>query len=74
MKYRFDLIYQNKLMKQVSELMGKLDLDIGEAGIKETCTLTTSEEREVSFLKDLLTQAFESAECTILHIEGGKVE
>lgn len=73
-KYRFEILYQNKSMKQVSEFMRKCDLDLGDICINETYEMTTSKERDIQEIKGLLYQAFEAAECEILKIEGGKVE
>lgn len=74
MKYRFEIIYQNKYMKEACELMRKMDCDIGEAGFRETIILTSKNDKSISEIKELLKQAYQSADCILLHIEGGKVE
>ena len=73
MKYRFQITYQPEYFKKASELMRKLDLDVDEVALKEVITFT-ADNKEVSFFKEKLKEAFESGNMTILHIEGGKVE
>lgn len=73
-KYRFTILYQNKNMRIASDFMKNCDMNIGEICTEETYELTAEKERDVGFLKILLQQAFEYAECKILKIEGGKYE
>ena len=72
-KYRFTLTYQTKYFKRASELMKKLDLDIGEMGIEETFEFKC-DEKPIDIIKGNLKNSFECAEMTILEIEGGKIE
>lgn len=55
--------------------MQKLDLHTGDICHKEEFTFKYSkEEKPIEYFKDLFRQAFDSIECTIIHIEGGKIE
>ena len=73
--YRFEIIYQSPLMKQVSDFMKKLDLGEQEFCIRETIHFQYSkEEKPVAYFKDLIKQALEACDCKLLDIEGGKIE
>lgn len=74
MKYRFEIIYANKWMKQASEFLSQCDLQIVGVGIKETMTFTSKNDLPIDLVKQKFKEAFESCECEILRIEGGKVE
>lgn len=74
MKYRFEVIYQNKWVKQASEFLDKCDLGIGDVGVEEVMTFTSKKDLEISELKEIIKKAYQSCECQLLHIEGGKVE
>ena len=74
-KYRFDITYQTKQLKQVSDFMKACDLGEGEICLKETYGFNyTSEEKPIAYFKGLLTQAIESIGGRVLQIEGGKIE
>lgn len=74
MKYRFEIIYQTKWIKQASDFMSKCDLGVGEIGIKETITFQSQKDLIISDIKEKINQAMNESECKLLHIEGGKVE
>ncbi len=42
--------------------------------IQETYELVHKDEVEVSYLKELITQSMEKADCKVYKIEGGKYE
>jgi len=73
--YRFEIIYQSKNLKDVSDFMSKLDLGTGEIGIYETITFQyTKEEKPISYFKELIKKAYEELGCVVLKIKGGKIE
>lgn len=72
-KYRFEITYQTEQMIHVSVLLRKLDLQIDEVGLKEVMTFSAND-REVSVYKEVIIQAYVSAGCCVLNIEGGKIE
>lgn len=74
MKYRFEVVYRTEYMKKASELLKKLDLDIGDVGIKECFVFTSKNDVPVSEVKEQIKKAFESCYIELLHIEGGKIE
>ncbi len=74
MKYRFEVIYRNKYMKEASRLLKKMDLDIGDVGISQVFTFTSKIDNEVSKIKEDLKKVFLDCDLEILHIEGGKLE
>lgn len=74
MKYRFEIIYQNLYMKESSNFLRSFDLGDIEFGTKEIMTFSSKKDLKIEDLKKLINEAYESYECTILHIEGGKVE
>ena len=71
--YRFEITYSSKNVQEVSRLMKRLDLGDKEFAVCETYILKTSEENTIEKIKQLLTLAFESQDCKVWHIEGGKV-
>jgi hypothetical protein len=77
-KYMFEITYQTKKQKIVSELMRKLDFDCGEIAIKDTIYVsffhTSANDPSIEKFKVDLREAFESVDCTILEIEGGCIE
>jgi hypothetical protein len=73
MKYRFQITYQPEYFKKASELLRKLDLSMDEVALQEVITFT-ADDKEVSFIKEKLRQAFENGNLTVLHMEGGKIE
>lgn len=75
LKYRFDILYQTKQLKQVNDFMNTLDLGMDSICLKETYAFNyTAEEKPISYFKDLITQAIKSCGGTVLKIEGGKIE
>jgi hypothetical protein len=72
--YRFKVIMQNNLLKNVSGMMRKLDLDIGEAGVEQKFQLTSKKDIPIPKVKQYLKTAIEACEMTVLHMEGGKIE
>lgn len=74
MKYRFEITYQNKYVKQASDFLRKCDLGIDAFGIKEIISFTSQKDIKISEIKEKIDQAYESCDCKILHIEGGKIE
>lgn len=74
MKYRFEILYQTQKLKQVSDFLANCDLNTGEMAMYEKIEITHKNDVEISYLKDLITQAYASAECKIVKIEGGKFE
>ena len=74
MKYRFEVIYQNKCIKEASRLMKTLDFDIGDVGIKQSFTFTSQKDTPICEIKQHIKKAFEYSELEIINIEGGKIE
>jgi hypothetical protein len=74
MKYRFEIYYANKNMQQVSRLMARLDLSMEGTAVKNVITFTAGKTLDIGQIKDLIAQAYESAECLVYTIEGGKIE
>lgn len=74
MKYRFQYIYQNKNLQKVSDFLKKCDLGDRQFGFKETIEFTSKNDIPIPILKETLKEAFEFADCTLLYIEGGKIE
>ncbi len=76
MRYRFEVTYQNPLFKDVSNLMRKCDMDMGEVCLVEVFNFKIKEglpDRPIEIIKKQLEEAFISAECTVFKIEGGKI-
>ena len=74
-KYRFEIWYQTKYMKQTSDFLSKCDLGTDCVCLKEVITFNyTKEEKPIDYFKGLIKQAMESGECTLVQIEGGKIE
>ena len=69
MRYRVDLVYRNKYIKEVNVLMNKLDLDVGEIGIKQAFTFTSNANKPVDVFRKAIIQAFESQELEILDLQ-----
>lgn len=74
MKYKFEIIYANKNMKQVTDFLNKCDLNIGKIGKVEVMTFNSENELSIKEVKETIKEAYESCECEVLNIEGGKVE
>lgn len=74
MKYRFEIIYQTKWIKEAGEFFKKCDLGFNDMGLKEIITCNSKNDLNVIEMKELIKNAYEYAECRLLHIEGGKVE
>jgi len=74
MKYRFEITYSTQHMKKACELMRKMDFSFEEIGFKHTIVFNCDAERSIEELKGTICQAYEFADCTVLHIEGGKIE
>jgi hypothetical protein len=74
-KYRFEVWYQTKNAKAVSDFLDKCDLGIVNVCLKEIIQFNyTKEEKPISYFKHLIQTAYESYECTVLDIRGGKME
>lgn len=74
-KYRFEIWYQTKNLRQIGYLLKTFDLGIDGLCTKDVITFVyTAEEKPISYFKELIKQAMESCERTVLKIEGGKVE
>lgn len=74
MKYRFEVHYMNKILKEVSNLMDKLDLGADLYAIKEIMTFTSKKNPSIQEIKETIIAAYQSCDCEVVHIEGGKVE
>lgn len=74
MKYRFEILHMSKFLKQVCELMKKMDLAMDGIAVKDVMTFTSRKDVSILEIKMKITEAYESLEHTVLHIEGGKVE
>lgn len=74
MKYKFEIVAQNKYVRKASDLLDKWDLGVGDIAFKEIMTFESKKDLEISEIKELIKQAYESCECKLLHIEGGKIE
>jgi|GEM_PF-3065536 len=74
MKYRFEIHYMNKLLKEIGEFMSKLDLCHNIYALKEIMTFTAQKQLSIKELKDLITEAYKSCDCEVINIEGGTVE
>lgn len=74
-KYRFEVLYQTQHLKQVSDLMQKLDLGMDEVCFRETIGFYyILEEKPISYFKQLIRQAMEASGNVLINIEGGKTE
>ncbi len=74
-KYRFEISYQNKNIRQVCEFMRKVDLDLGDIYLKEVYGFDyINDEKPIDYFKDLFRQAYETMDCNIINIKGGKIE
>lgn len=68
MKYRVDLVYRNKYMKQASEFLKKCDMDIGDVGIKETFTFSSQKCPTIEKVKEEVLKSFDGSDLEILDI------
>lgn len=72
MKARFEILYTNKSMKDVSNFMDKIDLGFGMLAQKETYEIKWSNEKtSVEKVKELIKEAFEALDCEVHEIKGG---
>lgn len=74
MKYRFEVHFMNKVFQKVSKLMRNLDMGSNIYSIKEIVTFTLEKSVSIQELKDLIVESYQSENCEVVHIEGGKVE
>lgn len=75
LKYRFEVWYQTKGLREVSEFLSKCDLGMDGMCIKDVITFSyTKEEKPVSYFKELIKMAMESCDCQLVQIVGGKIE
>lgn len=74
MKYRFEVTYQNKACKDLSNFMKKCDVDIGGISLSEVFTFTCVKDKPITLLKKDLVEAFFHSGLEVVHIEGGKIE
>jgi hypothetical protein len=73
-KYRFEAFLQDKIVKKVCEYMRKIDLEMGEVGCRAIFSFTSERDVPLDAMKEILTQAIEECEVTVVRIEGGKIE
>ncbi len=73
MKYYFTVMFQPKELKKVSELMKKLDLDMGQVGIEEKFTFSCPEDHSIEEVKEKIILCFNQCDCEVLKIEGGSI-
>lgn len=73
-KYRFDIAYQTKYLRQISDFLRKCDLGGDGFCFREIYEMVCNKDNDVNILKEVIKQAYENAECNILQIEGGKWE
>jgi hypothetical protein len=73
--YRFEVWYQTKNLRLISEFLQKCDLGMDGMCIKDVITFTyTREEQPIDYFKELIVQAMAACEGNVVHIEGGKIE
>lgn len=73
MKYRFEITYQTEYMMKASEWLRQMDLGTGEFAFQEVIEFN-GKDLEVSYVKEKLKWAFDSAGFKLFKIEGGKIE
>lgn len=73
-KFKFEVVYQTKYCKEVSNLLQKCDLNTGDICFVDTIILSCRKDNEISKIKESLKQCLEACECTVFRIEGGKIE
>ena len=74
MKYRFEILYQSRSGKYVSDFMNKCDVIVGDICVSDIVTFTSENRIDIGLIKKTLTQAYESTECKVFKIEGGTIE
>jgi hypothetical protein len=73
-KYRFEIIYENRYMKNARLWLRAMALGFEKIGIHETMSFTSEKDTPIERLKSVIKEAYESQECEVFHIEGGKIE
>ena len=71
---RFEITFASKSMKEVSDLIRRLDAIQGHICIKETVEITLEEYKDPQDVKELLREAYEKLGCTVYDIKGGQFE
>lgn len=74
MKYRFEVTYQPKYLREACKLMNRLDFPDFCVGLQTAFTFTSQKDLTIQQVKECIRIAFGSDDCTILHMEGGVVE
>jgi len=77
MKYRFEITYVPKYLKTANEFMRSCDIWKEGEGAAYQYIMTFSrkgDEKPIDWIKNNIKLAFESAECELILIEGGKIE
>lgn len=74
MKYRFEVTYANKMMLQVSKFINSFDIGTDSLTQKSVLNFSTKKEIPVPKLKEIIVNGYESADCKVFMILGGKVE
>ncbi len=73
-KYRFEILQCPELLDTVNQLMRKFDLISDGIALNEVMTFSSDKEAPLEEIKKLIIQAYEQAGCTVIRIQGGKVE
>jgi hypothetical protein len=74
MKYTFEVVYTTDKTREVITFLKNRDLNIGDAGIRERFSFTSSKDLSIDTIKEHLREALRLCDYEPLHIEGGKVE
>jgi hypothetical protein len=74
MKYRFEIEYHTKESREITKFLKCCDLNIEDLTKKSVVTFESRKDVTTERLKDCLIDAYESIDCDVLKIEGGKVE
>jgi len=74
MKYRFEVHYLDKVLKQISEEMKKLDSNFSLYANKQIVTLISQINLPIQEIKNTIIEGYQANDCDVVHIEGGLVE
>jgi hypothetical protein len=72
-KYRFEVTYSNKALQDVCNFMNNVDVNISGLCIKEIVIFTAKKNMPIDKYKELLENAYKSADCKVWMLEGGEI-
>lgn len=73
-KYCFKVVYANRILQDIAELMSKLELEIYGIAMECTFTFLSINDIPIDLLKEKISQAFEANDFIVRMILGSKVE